>query len=492
MTETYIEAIKKPITEEDNTALETEEFIFLEEEMTKFSSMRENSLDWVRAEKAAIEILSKQTKDFRIVAHLLLCLQHDRDAKRFILSIQLLAGFIEPFWETSKPKIQPVKKEIIIKKKILKQMLIRSEQAMSKVDLTEGDRALLPDFSKALENLEKIVSKTGLEYEDYWKFSAEFERRLPVEVFVQKQNLEQKDIAEQNTKNIASSEQVTTTSSSSGSIEVPKLALNTENDREIGQTFFKMSSFLNSSFEKDPLGYRIRRFALWFDITSMPPLKKNGNTEMMAVPNNIIDEFNEALSANCSMDLLKNIEQIVSTYPFWITGSYLSSHVAESIGMDDVSVAIQEETNQFIKRLPDLLEATFSDGTPFTDNTTKRWLTQTGSSSTGESGEWQAKLQDAIELAKKGRFKNGLNILEKGITASKQPRDRFYWRLAYADFLAKTGMKALANETYSSLNSEINSFEVLTWEPLLIEELQGKLKSKKEKSMFEKVKGLKQ
>ncbi|MCF6204769.1 MAG: type VI secretion system protein TssA [Methylococcaceae bacterium] len=487
MTETYIDAIKKPITEEENTALETEEFIFLEEEMTKFSSMRENSLDWVRAEKTAVEILSKQSKDFRILAHLLLCLQHDRDAKRFILSIQVLAGFIEPFWEASKPKIEPVKKEIVIKKKILKQMLIRSEQAMSKVDLTEGDRALLPDFSKALDHLEKVVSKTGLEYEDYWKFSAEFERRLPVEVFVQKQSTE-----EQKTKKNDSSEQVTTTSPSPSSIEVPKLVLNAENDREIGQTFFKMASFLNGSFEKDPLGYRVRRFALWFDIASMPPLKKNGNTEMMAVPNNIVDEFSEALSANCTMDLLKNIEQIVSTYPFWITGSYISSLVAESIGMDDVSIAIQEETNRFIKRIPDLLDATFSDGTPFADKKTKRWLAQSGASSTGESGEWQTKLQDAIELAKQGRFKNGLNILEKGITASKQPRDRFYWRLAYADFLGKTGMKTLANETYSSLNSEINGFEVLTWEPLLIDELQGKIKLKKEKSMIEKVKGLKQ
>jgi len=168
--------------------------------------------------------------------------------------------------------------------------------------------------------------------------------------------------------------------------------------------------------------------------------------------------------------------------------SLISKPIELGVNIDHVATLRQARGTAY----PDLLEATFSDGTPFTDNTTKRWLTQTGSSSTGESGEWQAKLQDAIELAKKGRFKNGLNILEKGITASKQPRDRFYWRLAYADFLAKTGMKALANETYSSLNSEINSFEVLTWEPLLIEELQGKLKSKKEKSMFEKVKGLKQ
>jgi len=488
MTETYIDAIKKPITGEENTASETEEFIFLEEEMTKFSSMRENSLDWVRAEKSAVEILSKQTKDFRILAHLLLCLQHDRDAKRFILSIQLLAGFIEPFWDVAKPKIQPVKKEIVIKKKILKQMLIRSEQAMSKVDLTEGDRALLPSFSKALESLEKIIGKTGLDYEDYWKFSAEFERRLPVEVFVQKQNSEQKN---ENTTT-TSSGQVATTDSTQSSIEVPKLTLNAESDREIGQTFFKMASFLNSSFEKDPLGYRIRRFALWFDIASMPPLKKDGNTEMMAIPSNIVDEFNEALSSNCNMDLLKNIEQIVSTYPFWITGSYLSSNVAESLGMDDVSVAIQEETSQFTKRLPDLLDAKFSDGTPFTDKATQRWLAQTGSNSGGESSEWQTKLQDAIQLAKQGRFKNGLNILEKGISASKQPRDKFYWRLAYADFLEKTGMKALANETYFSLSSEVNSFEVIAWEPLLIDELQGKLKLKKDKSMIEKVKGLKQ
>jgi type VI secretion system protein VasJ len=490
MTKEYLEAIKKPVLEEDSTGLESEDFIFLEEEMTKFSSMRENTLDWERAEKTAVKLLSEQTKNLRILAHLLLCLQHDRDAERFILSIRLLNDFVEAFWESSKPKIKPLKKEVMIKKKLLRQILIRTEQATSKLDLTEGDRALLPAFSEALEKLEKVVSNTGLEYEDYWKFSAGFKKGLPAEVVVQKQCSEQ-----QNNSSAASSEQVIADGSSvtTGSVlKTPDLKLNTENERETKQTFFKLASFLNSAFEKEPLGYRLRRFALWLSINSLPPLKKDGNSEIMAVSNDRVDEYKDALASNCELELLKNIEQTVSTSPFWVTGSYLSSRAAESLGMDDVSSAIQEETSQFIKRLPALVDATFSDGTPFVDKATQRWLTQAGNSSAGESGEWQTKLEDAIQQAKQGRFKSGLNILEKGINSSKQPRDRFYWRLAYAKFLEQTGMKSLANETFFSLNAEIGNFEVPIWEPLLIDELQEKVKPKKEKNIIEKVKGLTQ
>ncbi|MFW5443454.1 MAG: type VI secretion system protein TssA [Methylococcaceae bacterium] len=502
MTDTYLEAIKKPITEQDNTATESEGFIFLEEEMTKFSSMREMTLDWKKAEKTAVELLSEQTKNLRILAHLLLCLQHDRDAERFILSIQLLGGFISSFWESAKPKVQPLKKEMLIKKKLLKQMLIRTEQATSKLDLTEGDRALLPNFNQALKELEKAVSVTGLEYEDFWKYTAGFEKGLPAEVYVQKkapqQALQSKPL---NTPNSAvASEQLATDSitpvtstSIVNPIDLPELKLNPDNERETKQTFFKMASFLNTAFEKEALGYRLRRFALWFSINSMPPLKKDGNTEIMAVLIDREDEYREALANRCDLELLKNIEQTVSTSPFWITGSYLSSQAAESLGMDDVSNAIQEETVRFVKRLPALAETNFSDGTPFVDQKTQSWLTQSGNSTGGESDEWQVKLQDALQQAKQGRFKSGLNIIEKGINASKQPRDRFYWRMAHADFLEKTGMKSLANAAFSSLNAEIGGFDVNAWEPLLIDEIQGKAntKSKSLKSMTEKMKGFK-
>ncbi len=506
MTDTYLEAISKPITEKEHATVESEGFIFLEEEMTKFSSMRENTLDWKRAEKTAVELLSEQTKNLRILAHLLLCLQHDRDAERFILSIQLLSGFVGSFWKSSKPKIQPLKKEMLIKKKLLKQMLIRSEQATSKLDLTEGDRALLPDFNEAIKQLEKSINTTGLEYEDFWKFTAGFEKGLPAEVYKQKQTAPEQTATqalgsaatvEQGTSTTpqpATSSTVTTTKA----IDLPELKLNPENEREIKQTFFKMASFFNTAFEKEALGYRLRRFALWSGINSLPPLKKDGNSEIMAVLIDREDEYRDALANKCDLELLKNIEQTVSTSPFWITGSYLSSQAAESLGMDDVSSAIQEETSRFVKRLPALLDTNFSDGSSFADKKTQSWLAQAGSGSGGEAGEWVVKLQDALQQAKQGRFKAGLNIIEKGINTAKQPRDRFYWRMAHAEFLEKTGMKSLATEAFSSLNSEIGGFDVNTWEPLLVDELQGKAnekpkakaKPKSLKNMTDKMKGL--
>ena len=263
----YLEAIKTPITE-NKTSKESEEFIFLEEEMTKFSSMRENTLDWKQAEKTAIVLLSEKTKNFRVLAHLLLCLQHDRDAERFILSIQLLNSFVELFWESSEPKIQPPKKELMIKKKILRQILIRTEQATSRLDLTEGDRALTPNLSQAMENLEKVVTKVGLEYEDFWKITTEFEKKLPPEVIVQKK------ISEPETNTSSPKQTSTDAPSSNSDIKSSELKLDIENTHETRQSLLKIATFLNNTFKKEPLGYRVRRFSLWFNVKTLPPLKK--------------------------------------------------------------------------------------------------------------------------------------------------------------------------------------------------------------------------
>lgn len=492
MSEKYLEAIKQPIQDEESAAKETEEHVFLEEEMTKFSSMRENTLDWKRAEKSALTILSEQSKNLRVLAHLILCLQHDRDAERFILSIEIINEFIENFWKSAKPKIQPVKKELLTKKKILRQILLRSEKATRNLDLTEGDRALLPKFTKTLEKLEKVVSKVGLEYEDYWKLSSEFTKALPPEPVIQKQSVEKttaKQGQQTNQEKTKTTDQSTQKSSSSQVVvDTSEVTLDAGNERETKQTFFKLATFLNTAFEKEPLGYRIRRFALWFNINAMPPLRKDGNTEMMAISSDQVSEFNEAVVSDCNLELLKTIEQTVAFSPFWISGSYLSSRVAEALEMGDVSEAIQEETARFIKRMPSFLEAKFSDGTPFVDAPTRRWLTTDDSAFLGAGDAWNTKLKDAVQLAKQGKFKNGLTLLEKGISSAKQPRDRFYWRLASATFMEQTGMKSLANEEYNSLNLAIEDINVPTWEPLLVDEIQGKVKSKTIKSMVLKTK----
>ena len=146
----------------------------------------------------------------------------------------------------------------------------------------------------------------------------------------------------------------------------------------------------------------------------------------------------------------------VASSPFWLNGSYLSSRLAKALGHEDISEAIREETLRFTKRLPGLFKAKFSDGTGFVDEKSRQWLLSGGdiAATTEGTDAWGKQLQSALQVAKDGNYKDAMLLLEKGTREAGQSRNQFYWRLATADFMENTGMKAIAKAEYHSLLAE--------------------------------------
>ena len=470
----YLEAITTPIKQDNADCTEDNElYAFLDEEMVKFGSLRENNLDWRRAEDVAISLLRDHCKHMRVLAHLTVCLQQSRDGERYLLSIKLINSFLSNHWESSQPQTDPASRSLMIKRKILKQILQRTTTSASRLDLTEGDRALVTDLANEIKKLEENADNAGVEYEEFWRMSNDFDKSLPEERPVQ---TAAKTTSIQPANDSDATQQAASVShpesKNSQQITIPELHFDASNEREIKQTLFKVATLLNSVSQQEPLGYRVRRFALWFNITSLPHERKDGTTELMAVSADRVIEYQETLNTNPSEELLLMIEHSVAASPFWLGGSHLSFLVAKALGHEEISEAIQDETLRFTKRLPGLLQAKFSDGTSFADEATRQWLRSGGDHAGlahGGAGAWGEKLQSALQIAKEGHYKDAFTLLEKGTRHAEQPRDQFYWRLATADFMASTGMKSIAKEEYRSLLAGTKKLSVHAWEPMLID-----------------------
>ncbi|WP_439899436.1 type VI secretion system domain-containing protein, partial [Pseudomonas gingeri] len=137
------------------------------------------------------------------------------------------------------------------------------------------------------------------------------------------------------------------------------------NEREQRRVLLNMAEQINQQAPYEPTGYQLRRFGLWSHLQAAPAITRERRTELMAVPRDIVETYQQALITNAlEPALLLRIEKSVAASPYWLNGSYLAANVASRLAMDAVAAAIRQSCERFVCRLPALMELCFSDGTP--------------------------------------------------------------------------------------------------------------------------------
>ncbi|MCE7629611.1 type VI secretion system domain-containing protein, partial [Vibrio fluvialis] len=85
-------------------------------------------------------------------------------------------------------------------------------------------------------------------------------------------------------------------------------------------------------------------------------------------------------------------------------------------------------------------------------------------------GDWQEKRKEAMALAKEGGIAVALSMLNNGLVAATEPRDKFYWRMLSADLLNANHLDAMAKAQYQTLHHQVTTMQVTDWEPSLVEQ----------------------
>ncbi len=73
---------------------------FVDSEIVKLGSLAHSQLDIPELQRRGLMLLASETKDFRLLAHLLRTLQHAGDP----LALRLLALYVEHYWAVAAPQ----------------------------------------------------------------------------------------------------------------------------------------------------------------------------------------------------------------------------------------------------------------------------------------------------------------------------------------------------------------------------------------------------
>ncbi|HTN34892.1 MAG TPA: type VI secretion system protein TssA [Marinobacter sp.] len=437
---------------------------FLEDEIMKIGSLAHNDIDWEKVESEALKILSDRSKDLKVLGFLMLSLQRGGNGERFTLSLFLLHQVLAKWWVLAWP--YPGEKGKRARRMMFTQMLQRAGKNVE----TLGFESSLGD---GREYCLKLIDKLAIQAQDLElpdESLLDLKRavgKLPVSNEVQPVTAAPKDSppANQGKKQAASAPQAS----------LGTLTLDPTNERATRQSLLKVADLLTSSEPASALGYQIRRYAIWQSITSVPPTRDGTRTDLAAVSADRVAEYREALDKTPDAELWQRIEQSLSVSPFWLDGHWLSAGVASALGHESCAEAIRDCLKDFVERLPQLAELTFNDGTAFLSRDSAEWLwsaASRGQPGVGSTNPWEQAYEKARDLVSQKELATAMQLMEDGLSEAREPRDRFYWRLANARLLRDAGLKSLATQQIQDLREQIRGLALDDWEPALIKQME--------------------
>lgn len=439
--------------------VEDETYQAIDQEMVKLGGLREASIDWPYIDEASRQYLGSQCKHFRILGHLLTVWLRTRQWAQWADAVSLLAGMVERYWDSAHPKPGPT--GYLAKRKQVKLLLQRLGETLATLDSHSFTFAHHATAEQALVSLHRSVNTAGLDQpalDELQRLLSKYTERAlaPVPATAPSSPSSNADQA------IAPEFFTTKTETPQG------------NEREYRRALLAMAERVNQQDIYDPTGYQLRRFGLWSHIHAAPSVTKDRRTELMAVPRDIAEIYEEALAAN-DLDpaLLVRIEKSVVASPFWLRGSFLAASIASRLAMNEVAVAIQQASERFVRRIPAVMDLCFSDGTAFVDPQTQAWLSGADADEpAGSPVQEYAGLRDELVAQLNSEGVEVVLLRLQALQAEHSaPRQRCYATVIAADLLASRGLAWLADDLYANVARLMQATSAQAWEPDLYQKL---------------------
>jgi type VI secretion system protein VasJ len=236
--------------------------------------------------------------------------------------------------------------------------------------------------------------------------------------------------------------------------------------------------------EKEPqkmMGYRLMRSLRW-DLLEKAPPSEGGKTQLAPPGADLQTALLNALKANDYKTIFEKTEIAFTSGAnhLWLGLQRMGAHACKNLGSlySGVHQAILFETGLLIKRLPDLVTLSFSDGTPLCDDATKDWIASevqpffsgngasgaaTSNAATGDPIE--AEKKEATTLAAGGSIEKALDFVQTAIRNSSNERDNFRRSIIMCSLLVSAKQPDIALSILDSLNEKINGYHIDKWDP---------------------------
>jgi type VI secretion-associated protein, VC_A0119 family len=246
----------------------------------------------------------------------------------------------------------------------------------------------------------------------------------------------------------------------------------------------KIARFL---IEKEPdkiMGYRLMRCLRW-DIIEKAPPAENGKPQLAPPAPELLSG---PLSALTAKDFKTALDKAESTFAagvnhFCLGLQRISALASKNIGGPYAALqqTINFETGMLIKRVPELLTLSFSDGTPLCDDAAKEWIAsevqaQFSASTSGDGSGARAastagvdrverEMKDAQALAAGGSVEKALDLIQNALRSSSSERDNFRRSIMLCNLLMSAKQPDIALSILESLHEKINNYHLDKWDP---------------------------
>lgn len=424
----------------------------VETELVKLGSLAHSQVDLNAVAGHCLTLLETRTKDMRVLAQLLRCLQHPAKATPYTTALLLLDLWLAHYWQMAWPA-SPVQKQ-----KVMIQILRRFDSVLPRT----VENASLSELDQLAQQAQHLA--------ECWRQLAGDKATLTDELVTgitrARQRHQTQAHADQAAAPAAPRHEAASVSASAPVAPASAVEINTADERGWRQTQLTVATVLVERQPDAPVGYRLRRNALWSGITT-PPMSQRGNkTQLAPVSPDRVEEYHNALS-QADVALWQRIEQSLVLAPYWFDGHMLSASVATRLGHGAVAHAIADELSRFLQRIPELRDLLFSDGSPFLTKKCHQWL-QSSQPVRGGGGRQDDLATEAASCRAEKGISAALTLLDERMRRLKEPRDRFYAELVLADLLMEEGMKALATQHYQHLWQESQRLGLMQWEPGMV------------------------
>lgn len=432
-----------------------EEFEKIKAEIDRLS---ENDFELVA--ELSTGLLKEKTKDLMVASYMAYALTRLDGVSGLVEGIGVLNLLMETFWEDVFPK------RVNGRSNALQFFVQRSAEVLEGHKPTADER---DDVAIALSRIEtfqtfvmEAMEENAPAVSGLKRVLTEIERRLP------KPEVEEKPAADSGGDG---------PSASSGQPE------EIQSKSDASKVLLKVCSYLREEDVSSPTPYRLMRAHRWSGIVAVPP-NTDGKTRIPAPLEQRRTYLETLLEGDDPDTLLKEAEASFQqgSFHFWFELQRMIASAMDALGeeFNAARQAILQDTALLINRMPELLELSYADGTPFVSPLCREWMEADVVSLLGQASESEARpsteesdetpgleaqRKEAVGLLNKGDLQGAISLLRSGGDNDRSARDRFLRQLYLADLCVKGKRPSIARTILEGLDVSIERHGLSDWEP---------------------------
>ena len=245
----------------------------------------------------------------------------------------------------------------------------------------------------------------------------------------------------------------------------------------------QMAQFLREQPQGYLAAYRLMRCIRWDTLTEVPPCEASGKTRLVPPRAELRAQLKRLVMQKQWLELLDKVELAFAegANHFWLDLQYYAFTAQEQAGGEYARVRDLAATDcaLMLERLPGFHLLSFSDGTPFADDSTLEWIARYATVRDLERGDtvspvaaqsantdWAETETKALELATQQGLDTAFLWLQS-LPAQDGERDRFVRQMVMARIAERADRPDTAMHLLATLDTSARRFDLPVWEPAL-------------------------